>query len=165
MSPSLPPAPSFSTAQVAHVAGVALDTLLTWIKRGNIELMETEMPGRGREREFSLHRLLHIALVARLAKGGMEVKPASAAALSWSDAGNPHRIPGGLFQTGRTLFVVHHGVGSPDFPPTRIVNVNGKDPAVSVLAKLFRNPEGDVKSITVVDLNDLHQQARQKLGL
>jgi hypothetical protein len=61
------------------------------------------------------------------------------------------------------LFVVQHGLDSSDFPSTRIVNVQAKDPAQTVLRKLFRSVEGDVRSITVVDLNDLDQQVRQRL--
>jgi len=175
MSPSLkPPAPTFSTAQVAHAAGIAPDTLVTWIKRGNIELTDPEMwkPGRGREREFSIHRLLHIALVARLARSGMDVKPASAAALVWSDVGEPtapgkptKRLPGGLFPTGWTLFVVRHGPREADAPEADVINVEPREDAVSVYAKLFHSNDGEVKSVHIVDLAEVDKQVRQRLGI
>jgi hypothetical protein len=116
--------PAFTTAEIALAIGIPAETLRTWIKRGDIELVQSEPenqrhPGTGRNRLLSLRRAIHIGLVAELVKTGLSPSEASTLALHYSDIGDGTaawvgegepvitRMPGCLYQKdGPTIFRV-----------------------------------------------------------
>src|SRR5437763_1829609 len=183
--------PSFSAAEVAQAAEVQIETLRSWIKRGEIMLVKEESedlrhPGTGRSRRFSLRRVLHIALMARLLRA-TRLTPACASrvALQWSDIGGDAdggamavweggkideskiRDPGHLFSTGRTLFVVWHGLTDEDddLPEADAVQVVGNDKSIDYVFGLRVRRTRTAESVTIIDLNELDLQVRARLGV
>ena len=107
--------PRFPTEVAATVAGVPLNTVNTWLKRGHISTYprgndlppDLLFPGQGRKRLFTRRSIMHIALIARLARTGLPVDLASAAAMQFLDQGSGDlRALGEFFVEGGTALVI-----------------------------------------------------------
>lgn len=161
--------PRFTTAAVAHAAGIPLDTLGTWLKRGQIAaapsgIAEGRHPGTGRSRLWSARRALHVVLTARLAPT-LDVREASAAALHFTDFGSvaddfpgfgpdiPARQPGELIPgASRTVFRL-------TLPRGGAAAVPSVEPLDEVKDSLFAG----AAAVLLIDLDDLRARALASL--
>lgn len=150
-----PDAEFFSTEATAHASDGPLPTLKTWFARGDIALLKDETPGRGRERRFSLRRVMQIALVVRLARAGASPSAASIAAAKWTDVGRPDRLPGGLFPKGQSYFVARIDRDG-SVPRAEVTNSDS-------LLQAFAHAQAD--TICAVHLNQLDIDVRKRLGI
>lgn len=101
--------PRFTTEQAATVAGVSVNTLSTWLKRGLISSYpsgsdvppDTIAPGTGRGRLFTRRSMRHIAMVARLSRAGISIEQASMCAMKFLDTGDfdGDRLPGQFYNS------------------------------------------------------------------
>jgi len=60
----------FSTQTVLEIAGVHLETLRIWIKRGYLDGLDSVNPGRGKQRLYSAGDVIIIAALAELTRLG-----------------------------------------------------------------------------------------------
>ncbi len=114
--------PRFTTEQAATVAGVPINTVSTWLKRGVISTYpggsdvppDVISPGTGRGRLFTRRSVLHITMVARLTRAGLPVDLASMCAMKFLDVGQY----GECFAEGGTALVVQIKQAGPDISIT-----------------------------------------------
>jgi hypothetical protein len=124
----------FKNADIVRAVGISAATLSQWCDRGIIELGEGDIAstGTGSPRQFSLKRVVNIALVAELIKIGVNLARAAEAAEMFTDEGSQDRAAGELFARGKTLLVisasttavinVRDGRAPPDFGPAVTVD-------------------------------------------
>lgn len=145
----------YPTALAAHGAGEPLETVLTRIKRGDLELLGDERPGTGRERRFSLRRVMHLALIARLTRHGAKAKQAAEAAQQWTDVGRLERLPLGLFAKGQTYFIARVDRDG-NVPEAEVTNSDS-------LLRAFALAGDD--TIAAVHMNQLYMDVCKRLGI
>ncbi|MCW2273317.1 hypothetical protein GJ654_04295 [Rhodoblastus acidophilus] len=168
--------PKFSTADVANAAGIPVETLRTWVKRGDLALIhgtpDRFSPGVGRTRQFTLRRALNVVLTAELVRNNLSVKEASQAALNFTDIGEgvydpsedaltdesvPARDPGELFRDGETVLVVRFPKGGGRIE----ASVERLEDAVTTL---FSRENKEFYSAFLVDLDAVHDRANSILN-
>jgi len=84
--------PRYTTNQVAEAIGVSTETLKSWFKRNSIMHVKGEPealrhPGTGRTRLFNFKQVIHLGLVAALARVGVEIETASEVAFEFTHKG------------------------------------------------------------------------------
>ncbi|SNB65455.1 MerR HTH family regulatory protein [Rhodoblastus acidophilus] len=170
-----PDSPEFSTAEVAGAAGLPVETLRTWIKRGDIALVHDTpdrfTPGTGGRRLFTFRRSLNICLAAELVRNSISVKEASKIALEFTDMGGNAggyregelvdelknvRLPGDLFPDDTTILVVRFPSdgGEPDAKVERLKDA--KDALFHIAGK-------NCRSVLLIDIDDIYARATAKL--
>ncbi|MBI0432981.1 hypothetical protein [Roseomonas sp. KE0001] len=160
----------YSSAVACVAAGISTDKLKSWSNGPSAALLipedDMDRRGRGIPLLLSFRRVVHIALTAQLVRHGLRPVDAAAAAAKFTDFGDPFhdagngvfigkRLPGQLYQEGRTLLVVMPSHSATD-SKVRLRNIKASDGATRLLALLS-------PSATIVDVSSVVAHVRTVL--
>ena len=150
---------TYSMAEASGAIGMQLNTLKTWIKRGNIEFGANEIkpPKKGsRAHQFGYRTVVRLAVTWELVKFGTSPERAWFAALKFTISGNAStgRLPGELWKEGQTYLILPHAEESklfnlPDGAPASMLTVHSHAAIVLHLNPFIANLQKRLaKSIT-----------------
>ncbi len=106
--------PIFSTAECAAIANVTPNNIRAWQQRGHLKLsdFDKEAEGNGKAGLLTPRTVLMIAIAGEMLQHGLAGAPSVAIAAAhhfmWhgAETGGRRRLPGHLYQDGRTFLVV-----------------------------------------------------------
>lgn len=121
--------PSITIAEAGDIAGLSIFTARSWFQRGWLQAGRHDKRASvaGATAYLTGRRVLQLTIAAELASLGIHPKSACEAAWHFTDAGDEHREPGALFDSGRTVLVM-----AQDTLPS-ILNLTPDTPFESVL--------------------------------
>jgi hypothetical protein len=101
---------TYSMVEVAAAAEMQLNTLRTWIKRGNIAIVRSEIKKHGKAHRLNYRTVVRIAITWEFVKLGTAPERAWTAALRFTVTGNASRGrgPGELWKEGQTYLILAH---------------------------------------------------------
>jgi hypothetical protein len=150
----------FSLKQTAHAANTEPSFVRSLISRGLIPLKadkgDIDSTGTGDHRQFSINRVMQIAIAVALIRMTLSHKRAADAALVFSDVGSSGgRLPSQLCHGGKTALLVFED-------GARVLKV---DNSTNLLAVLLDGATEQREMATVLLVDPIHKLVLERLGL
>jgi hypothetical protein len=100
--------PRYLISSVARAADVPVATLRSWLQRRHLWLAKHDHPAEafGSAHRLSLRSALRVGAMAELIALGVPPRRAGEAALLWTEAGSPERLPAQLYAKPLTALCV-----------------------------------------------------------